>query len=365
VSEARRVEVGVFPPYTVHVGPGALHDLPALLSELVPLPTAVAIISDETVAPLHAAALGEVLARLRRPVSLHVVTSGEGAKSLPEYGRVLTALAEARVDRGGLVVALGGGVVGDLAGFVAATYLRGLPFLQVPTTLLAMVDSSVGGKTGVNLPHGKNLVGAFWQPLAVVADTSLLSTLPDKALRQGAVELYKAGLLGDPAIVAAFGDHRGFGSVVDERGPALADLVARAVAVEASVVAEDPLERGRRAILNLGHTVGHALESLSRHALSHAEAVAYGLLAAAAIGARRGLVDWRPLAHELLTWVAPGPLPAADVGTLLEAMHADKKRVGSVRRFVLLEAVGHAVVVDDVADDELAAAWDVLQEVGR
>jgi 3-dehydroquinate synthase len=365
MSEARRVEVRVVPPYTVHVGSGALHDLAVLLSVLTPLPTSVAVVSDSTVAPLHAAALGEALAPLDRSMSLHVVASGEGAKSLDEYGRVLAALAAARLDRGGLVIALGGGVVGDLAGFVAATYLRGLPFLQVPTTLLAMVDSSVGGKTGVNLPHGKNLVGAFWQPIAVVADTMLLATLPDAALRQGAVELFKAGLLGDPAIVAAFSDDRGFVAVVDERGPALADRVARAVAVKASVVAEDPLERGRRAVLNLGHTVGHALESVSRHALGHAEAVAYGLVAAAEIGARRGLVDWRPLARELLAWVAPGPLPGAEVGALLEAMGADKKRVGRVRRFVLLEAVGHAVVVDDVTDDELSTAWDVLQEVGR
>jgi 3-dehydroquinate synthase len=364
VSARRHVDVALHPPYRVHVGPRLLAALPSLLDG-VPHPTGVVVVSDDTVAPLHGDVLREALASLERPVTLHVVPSGEGAKGLAEYGRALAALAEARLDRGGLVVALGGGVIGDLAGFVAATYLRGLPFLQVPTTLLAMVDSSVGGKTGVNLPHGKNLVGAFWQPLAVVADTDLLATLPAPSLRQGAVELFKAGLLGDATIVRDVAAGGRFGVVVDARGDDLADLIARAVAVKAAVVAEDPLERGRRAVLNLGHTVGHALESLSGHALVHGDAVTYGLLAASELGASRGLLDWRTLARELLAWVRPGPIPQASLPELLEKIGHDKKRVGATRRFVLLADIAQPIVVDDVRDEELAAVWQVLQEVGR
>jgi 3-dehydroquinate synthase len=366
VAQTRHViDVAVTPPYQVHVARHALADASALVAAALGPITRVAILSDDVVTPLHGATAAAGLAALDCPVTVHTLPAGEHGKTLAGYGAALHALASAGLDRGSLVVALGGGVVGDVAGFAAATYMRGVPYVQVPTTLLAMVDSSVGGKTGVNLGQRKNLVGAFWQPVAVVADLVTLETLPPSERRRGAVELFKAGLLGDADLVAAFTSSPRFGAAVDDGGPRLADLVARGVRVKADVVARDPEERGVRATLNLGHTVGHALEALSHHALAHGEAVAYGLLAAAEIGAARGLADWRDAARSLLRWVSPGPLPEVDLAPLLAAVARDKKQVGGRRRFVLLETIGRPVIVDDVTDGELARAWAALEEASR
>ncbi len=364
-ASSASVDVRVTSPYTVRIGSGLLASLDEPITSAGLRPTRTFVLSDEEVAPRYAERVIASLAPLGCPVSVFVVPAGEGSKVLGRYGAVLTAMAEAQLDRGSLLVALGGGVIGDLGGFAAATYMRGLPYLHAPTTLLAMVDSSVGGKTGINLAHGKNFVGAFWQPIAVVADTDTLATLPTAVRRQGGVELFKAGLLGDPDIVRAFGTGSEFGATVDAGGPALARLIARGVAVKARVVAGDPLEHGARATLNLGHTIGHAIESLSGHALPHGEAIAYGLLAAAEIGAGRGLMDWRADAHLLIRWVEPGPLPAVTADALLERVGRDKKQVGARRRFVLLERIGSALVLDDVSDNEITRAWQALQEVAR
>ncbi|MBA3890617.1 MAG: 3-dehydroquinate synthase [Gemmatimonadaceae bacterium] len=364
-SPVHRLEIRVDPPYLVHVGTGLLSSLAELVGTAVAAPSGICVVTDDAVAPHHAEAVRATLEALGTPVHLCVVPAGERTKRLQNYGDLLEALADARIDRGGLVVALGGGVVGDLTGFAAATYMRGVAYVQVPTTLLAMVDSSVGGKTGINLPAGKNLVGAFWQPRAVVADVSTLETLPAAVRRQGGVELFKAGLLGDPRLVRAFGTDMDFGLVVDRGGGELAALIARGVAVKAAVVAADPLEHGVRATLNLGHTIGHALESLSDHALPHGDAVAYGLLAAAEVGAARGLVDWRPHARRLLRWLDPGPLPTTTATALLERVARDKKQVGARRRFVLLQEIGEPIVVDDVSDGEITRAWQALEAVTR
>ena len=368
------VRVRVDPPYPVVVGAGTLAHLATLLAEHgVTLDRHVALISDDTVAQLHGAAARAALERAGARVTLVRVPPGETSKSLADVAAISSQLSRAGVDRSGLVVALGGGVVGDLAGFVAAVYLRGLPFVQVPTSLLAMVDASVGGKTGVNLPEGKNLVGAFHQPLAVLADTDLLRTLPPAAFREGAVELVKAGWLADPPLAArflrrdwgAFLHAAGTASVPpsDGDGSALAELIAGAVRVKADVVAADPTEQGVRAHLNLGHTLAHALETASVHALPHGEAVAYGLVFAAELGAQRGWADWRGDARALLRWVAPWPLPDVPIERLLELIARDKKRIGARRRFVLLRTLGDPTVVDDVDDDSLARAWGALREV--
>jgi 3-dehydroquinate synthase len=359
-----RVEVRVTPPYTVHVGAGTLGALAGLLP-LAEAPTHVFVLSDEAVGPLHGAAVAAGLAPFGCPVTVHLVPAGERSKSLSGYGAVLAAMADAGLDRSSLLVALGGGVVGDLGGFAAATYMRGIPVVQAPTSLLAMVDASVGGKTGINLDHGKNLVGAFWQPLAVIADVATLRSLPARERRYGAVELYKAGLLADAAILEAFGTGSAFGAAVDGGGPLLVELIARAIRVKADVVAADPHEHGARATLNLGHTLGHALESLSGHALGHGEAVAYGLLGAAELGARRGLLDWRDQARRLLRWVSPRALPDVTLEALVARLDRDKKRVAGRRRFVLLAAIGQPIVVDDVSDVDIAHALQALQEVGR
>ncbi len=364
-SPVYRVDVAVDPPYAVHVGTGLVASIAERLAAAGLAPTRSFILSDAVVAPRYLETVVRALAPVGCPVHDTTVPAGEDSKSLTLYATVLAAMAEVGLDRGSLVIALGGGVVGDLAGFVAATYMRGIPYIQLPTSLLAMVDSSVGGKTGINLEVGKNLVGAFWQPVLVIADVAMLDSLPEAVLRQGGVELFKAGLLGDPAIVRAFGTGSEFGRVVDARGPALVDLVARGVDVKARVVAGDPHEHGARATLNLGHTIGHAIESLSRHTLPHGEAIAYGLMAAAEIGAARGMLDWRPQARRLLRWVAPGPLPKATSAALLERVGRDKKQVGERRRFVLLEGIGGAVLVDDVSDYEITRAWQALQGVAR
>ena len=378
------VEVRVDPPYPVLVGPALLPQIAAFLTAYdVSLDRQVALVSDATVARLHGRAVHDALVAAGARVTSVTVPPGERSKSLACVAEVCSALARANLDRGGLVVALGGGVIGDVAGFVAAAYLRGLPFVQIPTSLLAMVDASVGGKTGVNLPEGKNLVGAFHQPLAVLADTSLLATLPERVFREGGVELVKAGWLGDPGLAESFlessagaranavaderanavaGGHRG--AATPER-PALPELIARAVRVKAAVVAADPTEANVRAHLNLGHTLAHALETASEHTLPHGEAVAYGLAFAAELGADRGWLDWREDAAALLAWLRPQPLPEVPFETLRELMGRDKKRLGERRRFVLLRRRAEPVVVDDVDDEAMARAWRALREVAN
>jgi 3-dehydroquinate synthase len=360
------ITVRVEPSYPVLVGPGLVPRLAELLAAAgVDLERRVALVSDETVAALYGAAVAEALAAAGATLTEVTVAPGEGSKSLPAVEQVCSEMSRAGIDRGGLVVALGGGVVGDLAGFVAAAYLRGLPFVQLPTSLLAMVDASVGGKTGVNLPEGKNLVGAFHQPLAVLADTALLATLPARVLREGAVELVKAGLIGDPSLLAGFAgdDASPAGEALRADAPGLAALVARAVQVKADVVAADPREAGVRAHLNLGHTLAHALETASAHRLPHGEAVAYGLAFVAELGVQRGWADWRREARALLAWVRPAALPEVPFDELLTLMARDKKRLGERRRLVLLRRVGEPQVVDDVSEEALHDAWQALVEV--
>ena len=366
------VSVRVDPPYPVVVGRDLAWRVASVLAEHgVSVERHVALISDSTVDRLHGASVRSALELAGARVTSVSVPPGEGSKSLATLAEVCSQLSCAGIDRSGMVVALGGGVIGDLAGFAAATYLRGIPFVQLPTSLLAMVDASVGGKTGVNLPEGKNLVGAFHQPLAVIADVALLATLPASAFREGGVELVKAGWLGDPSLANAFlGIGRGAPSVtaagrVGADAADLPDLIARAVKVKADIVAADPTESGVRAHLNLGHTLAHALETASEHALSHGEAVAYGLAFAAELGSERGWHDWRAEARALLQWLAPRPLPDVPFESLLRVMERDKKRIGARRRFVLLRWHAEPVVVDDVDDDSLTRAWEALREVAH
>ena len=366
------VPVRVDPPYPVIIGRDLAWRLGSVLAEHgVSVARHVALISDTTVERLHGASVRSALEFAGARVTSVSVPPGEGSKSLATLAEVCSALSRAGVDRSSLVVALGGGVIGDLAGFAAATYLRRIPFVQLPTSLLAMVDASVGGKTGVNLPEGKNLVGAFHQPLAVIADVALLATLSASTFREGGVELVKAGWLGDPSLANAFlGIGRGAAAsaaagCIGAESPDLPELIARAVKVKADIVAADPTEGGVRAHLNLGHTLAHALETVSDHALAHGEAVAYGLAFAAELGAERGWHDWRGEARALLQWLAPRPLPDAPLDTLLQLMDRDKKRIGARRRFVLLRWHADPVVVDDVDDETLECAWEALREVAH
>lgn len=347
------IRVDVEPPYTVTVGRGLLERFAADVEQ-----RRVAVVSDTNVAALHLPALLQALDGAGVETHAYRVPAGEDSKSGERWLELQRAFARDGLDRKAAVVALGGGVVGDLTGFVAATYLRGLPWYQLPTSLLAMVDASVGGKTAIDLPEGKNLVGAFWQPRAVFADVDALATLPEAEIRQGTVEHVKHGLLADARLLDGFEGTFGAG-----RSPAgLAEAVARSVAVKAAIVARDEREAGVRAHLNLGHTLAHGLEAISAHALTHGDAVAYGLHYAALLGAARGLADVTAHTRRLLAWVRPAPLPAVTFGALRPYLARDKKNVGGRQRFVLLREVGDPCIVDDVTPREQERAWASLME---
>jgi 3-dehydroquinate synthase len=350
-----RLTVAVTPPYAVHVAPGLFTGLAAHVTE-----QRVALVCDSHTEPLYGEAVAGALRRAGKTVARLVVPAGEQSKSLAQFGALLEAMVEAGLDRTSAVLALGGGVVGDLAGFAAASFMRGIAFYPCPTSLLAMVDASVGGKTGINLPQGKNLVGAFWQPRAVFVDVTALRTLPEREFRQGAVEVFKHGLLADPWLL----DHL-FAPRFAPDGPSdfLTELIGRAIKVKADLVAADPLERGPRAYLNLGHTLAHALEAHSHHRLTHGDAVAYGLLFAAALAKQRGFADETPRVRQLIAWLQPAPLPVATLDELFPYLYRDKKTLAGKLRFVLLREPGRPILVDDVTEEELRAAWRTLQEV--
>lgn len=350
------IRVRVRPAYTVTVDAGALGALAAGVRE-----ERLALVTDANVGPLYGHVVQGALANAGAQVTRFDVPAGEGSKSAQRFIELQRGFAAAGLDRSSAVVAVGGGVVGDLAGFAAATYLRGVAWYQVPTSLLAMVDASVGGKTAIDLPEGKNLTGAFWQPRAVFADVRTLRTLPDAEFRQGAVELFKHGLLADPTLLDPF-EH---GFAADWPEQALAETIARSVAVKAEIVAQDERESGARTHLNLGHTLAHALEAVSDHALPHGDAVAYGLHYAALLARARGLADVTPRTRRLLRWERPAPLPEASFESLRPFMARDKKNRSGRQRFVLLEDIGRPVIVDDVTPGEQLRAWgELIEEVG-
>ena len=352
-SEPHLIDVPVEPPYSVAIGPGLLDTLGRVVPE-----RRLALVTDAHVGPLHARAVHDVLAAAGAEVATFEVPAGEDSKSAAQWLALQRGFASAGLDRDAAVVALGGGVVGDLAGFAAATYMRGIAWYQVPTSLLAMVDASVGGKTAIDLPEGKNLTGAFWQPRAVVADVSVLATLPEAEFRQGAVEHFKHGLLADPVLLERFEEEL----AAARDGVAMARAIARSVRVKAAVVGRDEREGGVRAHLNLGHTLAHALEAVTGHALPHGDAVAYGLHYVALLGRQRGFADVTRHTSRLLRWERPAPLPKTSFEALAPFLARDKKSRGGRQRFVLLEAVGRPVVVEDIRREDQERAWDALLE---
>ena len=341
--------------YDVVVGHGLLEDAARYLPEL-PKAERAFVIADRGLVDGVFGTLAAGLAEAGLDVVLLTVPSGEEAKTLQVSETLLHQLATQEAHRDDVVVALGGGSTGDLAGFVASTYMRGVPFVQVPTTLLAQVDASVGGKTAVNLPEGKNLVGTFYQPRAVLADVEALVTLDERDFRSGLAEVAKYALTLDLALLEQLESDPG--PVLTRDPTALESLVARCVSAKARTVASDELDAGPRLFLNYGHTLGHALERLEAFAgRTHGEAIAIGMVFAARLAERRGmaapgLVGRTTRLLSSLGLEVDGPLPAADEVTA--AFRMDKKFHGGVR-FVLLRAVGEPVVVDDVADDELRA----------
>ena len=282
---------------------------------------------------------------------------GETHKTMRSVEKLLRQMSKAGGDRSSLLIAFGGGIVGDLGGFLAAIYMRGIDFFQVPSTFLSQVDSSVGGKVGVNLPEGKNLVGNFHHPLAVFADIELLETLPDRELRAGLFESLKAGIIRDRSLVRFMEENSA--SILGRDGVALEKVIAASIRMKADVVSKDERESGLRMILNLGHTLGHAIESVTRYKqLLHGEAVGWGLIAALYLGFKRGTIT-EPQFDRLMRLVyLYGPLPALKINVqkLVDATAKDKKHLGNVRRFVLPLGVGDACVVEDVSREELLEA---------
>ena len=337
--------------YPILIGPGLL-DNAALLDEHVPR-SAVLLVSNTTVAPLYAAALKQGLKD--RTIVEAILPDGESYKTLASLARILDVAVANRLARDCTVVALGGGVVGDMAGFAAACYQRGVDFVQVPTTLLAQVDSSVGGKTGVNHPGGKNLIGAFHQPIAVLADTNTLATLPPRELRAGLAEVIKYGLIHD----AAFFDwlEVNIDRLLAGNPEGLTHAIRRSCEVKAEIVGRDEHERGDRVLLNLGHTFGHAIESATGYSTwLHGEAVGAGMLMAAAMSRECGFLGatdvarLRALLHRVgLPIAAPDVSPAA----AMEHMKIDKKVKAGRMRFVLLKRIGAAMVTADFPPEAL------------
>lgn len=350
----RRIAVDVGDGYDVTVGSGLLATAADVVAE-----QDVAIVTDANVGHAHAPALVSSLEEAGKRVTTFTVPAGEASKSLATWGELLGRVARSGLGRDGAVLALGGGVVGDLAGFLAASYLRGVAFYQFPTSLLAMVDASVGGKTGLDLREGKNLVGAFWQPRAVVADVNTLATLSPHEFRQGTIELVKHGYIRDPGLL----------TVVDEgwhtaaSGDRLSDAVSRSVAVKAAVVSADERESGERVFLNFGHTLAHALEAASDLALQHGDAVAYGMLFAALLARERGHANVVPDLLELVGWLEPPPLPTVGFDDLLPYIARDKKAARGGTRYVLLRSVGDPYLASDVGADEQRSAFSALKEL--
>jgi 3-dehydroquinate synthase len=350
--------------YPIHIGTGLLLNLP----ELPPaaLPGEIALFSNPSLAPLYADALAKSLEALGQKVIRFDMGDGEAFKSLDTAAQAYDTLSAAKFSRRGAIWALGGGVTGDLTGFVAATWMRGVSFVQVPTTLLAMVDSSVGGKTGVNHPRAKNLIGAFWQPVAVLCDPDCLKTLPPRELRAGLAEVIKYGVIADPEFFNWLEANLDAALALDPE--ALSHIIARSCEIKAEVVGEDERESdtiGRRAILNYGHNVGHAFEAITSYGqLLHGEAIAIGMTVEARLAMSLGTLNQTAgsdlLERQTRLFQRAGLPTEAPAGTdfdkLWSAMALDKKNRGNSVNFILPTSIGHMTRVDNVSASKVQEA---------
>lgn len=342
--------------YSIAVGQGVLDLVGAMLRNRS-FTSRIAVVADENVASLHADRAMESLRRCGFEPSLCIVPPGEQSKSHEQLIRLYERFLQIGLDRKGVVVAIGGGVIGDLAGFAAATYMRGVALVHCPTTLLAMVDSSVGGKTGVDLPQGKNLVGAFKQPVFVLADTGTLASLPLKEIRMGMAEVIKHTIIDDAELFSHM-----------ERSPdaleLTPELIQRSVSVKVRVVETDVFEAGRREVLNLGHTVGHAVEKVSAYSMGHGDAVAVGLIAVARMSVRTGLAP-AEVSERIESLLRRTGFPVrhdCDVDALIAAMTADKKTLAGRVRFVLIQDVGQVQPGLSVPPEIVREVLDELRE---
>ncbi|MBC8215168.1 MAG: 3-dehydroquinate synthase [Candidatus Marinimicrobia bacterium] len=346
--------------YPIQIERGGLLTFSNRISEKYPNRHWV-IITQPNLAERYGTHLKQSMQEAGLQTDLITIPVGESAKTLSQIERLYTKLVSRRCDRGTMLIALGGGVVGDVTGFVAATYMRGIDYIQLPTTLLAMIDSSIGGKTGVNLPQGKNLVGAIYQPKEVMIDPNFLDSLPIREKVSGFAEMLKYGLIRDKDFFQRISDSSPITDLDNDY--LLEQSIIRSCEIKAEIVSLDEWECGLRRILNFGHTIGHALEILSGpDILRHGEAVAYGMLCAGFISYKKGMLTEKEWA-EIEDSIRKLHLPKFEIPTIEDILHSikhDKKNHSWKRHFVLLDGIGNAVVSDQVSDDEIRTSLEVL-----
>ncbi len=347
--------------YPVFVGWGLLYDLGEKVRQ-VSLSGTAYLISDETVFFIYGTRVTKSLQSAGLTVNHFVVSSGEASKSLDTATRIYDWLVDHRAERGDVIIALGGGMVTDLAGFVAATFLRGLPLVQLPTSLVGMVDAAVGGKTAVNHPQAKNLIGVFYQPCLVIADVQTVTTLPRREFVSGWAEVAKHGLILDSEFFAFLVDNTD--SLKRLEPEATTEAISRSVAIKAGIVAEDEKERGRRTLLNYGHTIAHSLEAATNYErFLHGEAVAIGMMGAAMLSHNLGLLSWEVVERQrtlLEEFGLPTHCSGVDLKTVLKTMELDKKVKKRAVRWVLLTDIGQSVIRDDVALEQVVKVLEEL-----
>ncbi|MEM6334663.1 MAG: 3-dehydroquinate synthase [Planctomycetota bacterium] len=348
--------------YDVVIEPGALASLGERARELVPHAQA-AVINDESIEYTHGLAAARSIRDAGYDATIAIMPQGESNKTLGTFRDLCEVLLNARIERGAPVFAIGGGITGDVAGFVASAYLRGVPFINCPTTLLSMVDASVGGKTGVNVPQGKNLLGAFWQPSLVLIDPQTLTTLPPRELRAGLAECVKHGMIRDPDLFAWIEAHADKLLALDE--PAMVELLERNVRIKAAVVEADEREAGVRAHLNFGHTFAHAIEAGTNYTVfKHGEAVSLGMVAATHLAVALDMCDASVLDRlvallDKLEQPTQAPLPSPIA--LVDVMRLDKKVKGGKMRLVLPTRIGEVIIRDDAGYAAIVDAWGELK----
>lgn len=342
--------------YPIFIGRGILADLPEFMNGIPPSSRHL-LISDASVYALYGAMLLKTLRQAGYDIQTAIIPGGEEHKNLQTMAYLYEQMILSGLDRTSCVLALGGGIVGDTAGFAAASYMRGIPCIQIPTTLLAQVDSSIGGKTGVNLPQGKNLVGAFHQPLLVYSDIDLLDSLPEKEYCNGLAEVIKYGLLNAKLWTMLEEKH---GSIQKRNPACLQDIIARCSEIKARIVSTDEREQGQRALLNLGHTFGHAIENLTGYQhYTHGEAVAIGIVYAARTACLLEMISHQDLdrIRQLITaYKLPVDCSQLSPQAILEQMYRDKKATSGTLRIVLPQAIGSCIIREDVPDSLLLKA---------
>jgi 3-dehydroquinate synthase len=352
--------------YEVLIERGLLRSAFPSLQSLVPPHSKVFLVSSPAILKLWGSILQEGFAKADRPLAVARMTDGETSKRLNAVEKLAEQMVALGADRRSIVIALGGGVIGDVAGFLASIFMRGVPVIQVPTTLVAQVDSAIGGKTGVNLISGKNLIGTFHQPLAVLADPEVLCTLPDREYRSGLFEAMKYGVIRNPQIFELMESHRE--ELLQRDGDLLERLIVECVKVKADVVSADEREGGERRILNFGHTIGHTLESATeyKHFL-HGEAVGWGMVAAALIGKSLNITDPETADRIIAMVLAYGLLPAVntDGKRVLQLLQSDKKTMAGVPHFVLATAIGNVDVINTVPESAVIEAVAEITRLSR